>query len=150
VSNKETSIAGSVIRDGRASRRACRLAIGLSTPPKNIRIRLNLASLSPMDASSPTCSAAVGRGGSLRPLRGRAASELERTTTAKRLLLRLLRTCVFSKVVGCRVYTLKRPLACRMDTADGQVRDKMADETRFNSKAAISVGVRAAPRHSMT
>jgi len=34
VSNKETSIAMSVIRDARASRRACRLAIGLSTPPK--------------------------------------------------------------------------------------------------------------------
>jgi len=103
VSNKETFIAGSVIRDDRASRRAGRLAIGLSAPPKNTRIRLNLASLSPMDASSPTCSAAVGRGGSLRLPRGRVASELERTPTAKRLFLWLLRTCVFSTVAGYRV-----------------------------------------------
>ena len=82
---KETSIAGSVIRDARASRRAGRIVIGLSAPPKNTRMRLSLASLSPMDASSRTCSTAVGRGGSLRLLRGRVASGLERTPTAKRL-----------------------------------------------------------------
>ena len=146
---KETSIAGSVIRDARASRRAGRIVIGLSAPPKNTRMRLSLASLSPMDASSRTCSAAVGRGGSVRLPRGRVASGLERTPTAKRLFLWLLRTCVFSKVAGCRVYTLTRPLACRTDTADGQVLAKMADETRFKSRAAISMGVRAAPRHSM-
>jgi len=104
VTNKETCITESVIRDARASRRANRIAIGLSAPPKNTRIRLNLASLSPMDASSPTCSAAVGRGESPRLPRGRLASKLERTPTAKRSFLWLLRTGVLSKVVGCRVY----------------------------------------------
>jgi len=81
--------------------------------------------------------------------RRRVASGSDRTPTAKRLCLWLRRTSVSSEVAGCRVHTLTRPLACRTDTADGQVLSKMANETRFKSRAAISVGVRAAPRHSM-
>jgi len=65
VSNKEISIAKSVIHYARAFCRAGRPAIGLSAPPKNTRIQLNLASLSPMDATNSTCFTEIWRVGCL-------------------------------------------------------------------------------------
>jgi len=82
--------------------------------------------------------------------RGRDASGLVRTTTDLRVFFWLLFNCVLSRVVGYRVYTLTRPLATRADIADVQVLAKMANETCFNPRIAMSDGVRDARTHAMS
>jgi len=129
VSSKDTSLAGRAVKAAHAARKTSRLAIGLRIPPKNNRIRLNLMSLSPMEASSPTCSAAVGRGRSLWVPRCPAAPLWERTLAPKRLLVWLLPTCYLS-TVGRRLLTLTRPLVCDTDTLGGHVLLGIAATTR--------------------